>query len=86
MKEVLNVAVPQVQKQSEKTDCGCFAIDWAVHLTYCDKPETVTETASFPPGGMSAQAAVYNVSTHYQKDMAKGQHIHKHFLLTYSFT
>ena len=54
-----------------------------VHLAYHDKPETVTETASFP--GMSAQAAVYNVSTYYQKDMAKGQHIHKHFLLTWTF-
>ena len=31
---VLNLAVPQVQKQSGKTDRGCFAIAWAVHLTY----------------------------------------------------
>ena len=38
---VLNVAVPQLQKQSGKTDCGCFAIAWAVHLAYGDKPETI---------------------------------------------
>ena len=38
---VLNVAVPQVQKQSGKTDCGCFAIAWTVHLAYGDKPETI---------------------------------------------
>ena len=38
---VLHVAVPQVQKQSGKTDCVCFAIAWAVHLAYGDKPETI---------------------------------------------
>ena len=30
----LNIAVPQVQKQSGKSDCRCFAITWAVHLAY----------------------------------------------------
>ena len=37
----VHVAVPQVQKQSGKTDCGCFAIAWTVHLAYGDKPETI---------------------------------------------
>ena len=37
----LNIAVPQVQKQSGKSDCECFAIAWAVHLAYGDKPETI---------------------------------------------
>ena len=25
----------------ETIDCGCFAIAWAVHLAYGDKPETI---------------------------------------------
>ena len=33
--------MPQVQKQSGKSDCGCFAVAWAVHLAYGDKPETI---------------------------------------------
>ena len=60
---VLNVAVPQVQKQSGKTECGCFAIAWAVHLAYGEKPNTGPDKASFSSGGMSAQAKVYTVTT-----------------------
>ena len=33
--------MPQVQKQSGKSDCGCFAVAWAVHLAYGDKPATI---------------------------------------------
>ena len=39
---VLEITMPLVQKQTGKTDCGCFAIAWAVHLAYGDKPETIT--------------------------------------------
>ena len=28
--------------KERKADCGCFGIAWAVHLTYGDKPETIT--------------------------------------------
>jgi len=29
------------KKTTKKTDCKCFAIPWAVHLAYSDKPQTM---------------------------------------------
>ena len=32
----------KVQKHSNKVDCGCFAIAWAVHIVIGEKPENIT--------------------------------------------
>lgn len=39
---VLDITLPEVQKQSNKVDCGCFAIAWAVLLAVGVKPENIT--------------------------------------------
>ena len=38
----LQVTIPEVQKQTNSVDCGCFAIAWAVLLAIGEKPEEVT--------------------------------------------
>ena len=38
----LQVTIPEVQKQTNSGDCGCFAIAWAVLLAIGEKPEEVT--------------------------------------------
>ena len=82
----LNIAVPQVQKQSGKSDCGCFAIAWAVHLACGDKPETIILDQT----QLLIWRHVYSSSSsHPFRTLSKRHsvHAHKHFLLTWtSFT
>ena len=35
------VVLPLVQKQTNKVDCGCYAIAWALHLALGEKPENM---------------------------------------------
>lgn len=35
------VVLPMVQKQTNKVDCGCYAIAWALHLALGEKPENM---------------------------------------------
>ena len=46
-----SIAIPEVQKQINKVDCGCFAIAWAVLLAIGEKPENITldKNNSDPP-------------------------------------
>ena len=83
---VLNTVVPQIQKQSGKADCKCFAITLAIHLTYgawqawncnigCEQLHSHLEA--------SAQAAVYTLFNILLK--IPSIHGHKHYLLTCIF-
>ena len=38
----LQIKVPVVQKQTNKCDCGLYAIAWAYHLALGEKPEEMT--------------------------------------------
>ena len=40
--KALDVSIPEVQKQSNQIDCGCFAIAWAVLHAIGERPENIT--------------------------------------------
>lgn len=38
---VKQVVLPMAQKQTNKVDCGCYAIAWALHLALGERPENM---------------------------------------------
>ena len=68
--KALGVSIPEVQKQSNQIDCGCFAIAWAVLLAIGESPENITlnkKTTSTPPLGMFAEKEYLPFPVHYQE-------------------
>ena len=78
--------MPFAQKQTGKTDCGCFAIARAVHLASGDKPETITLDQKQLHSHL--ETCLLQNSSYRSHTILKGPnaHTHKHLLFWTSLT